>query len=577
MTSADLAAHHRGFRTSYLDHDAIVAQLRSWQDAYPALVRVEVLARTPEGRDILLATIGPDPDRARPSVWIDGNMHASELCGSSVALAIAEDVLRLHLDPASAIHGLSKSACDTLREVLFCVVPRISPDGAERVLKRGQYVRSVARDDDTVTGRPKWVPEDVDGDGLALVMRVEDETGEFCESKEHPGLLVIRSLEDDGPFYKLYPEGRIEHFDGHTIPTPTFLDSGSTDLNRNFPHGWAAEPKQVGAGRYPTSEPESRAIVEAAVARPHLFAWLNLHTFGGVFIRPLGDAPDTKMDPSDLAIFRQIEEWGTTITGYPTVSGFEEFTYEPDTPIYGDLSEWAYHDRGAIAYVCELWNLFDELGFPRPKKFVERYTRLSRADNERLAKWDREKNAGRIVRPWKRFDHPQLGPVEIGGIDPRVGITNPPFERLDEICNAQSSMFLRVASMAPRVRAGAVEVRATGDLTTLAIPIENVGYLPTYVLSSAKKLPWNAPIYADVAGDGCEIDPSDRHVEIGHLDGWGRGLFDGSGALYYSRSRGSTGRAILRVRARGRGVVKIRLRSPRIGTIELAPIAVGGG
>jgi hypothetical protein len=576
MKSRDLASLHRGFRTGFLDHEAISGQLRSWQEHFPELVALESLGKTPEGRDIWLVTIGREPGRARPTVWIDGNMHASEVCGSSVALAIAEDVLRLHVDDAP-IHGLSMSARDAIRDVRFCIVPRISPDGAECVLKTGQYVRSVAREDETKTGRPKWVPGDSDGDGLALLMRVEDPTGEFCESKEFAGLLVMRTLEDDGPFYKLYPEGHIEHYDGRTIPSPNFLDSGSTDLNRNFPYGWAAEPKQVGAGRYPTSEPESRAIVEAALARPQIFAWLNLHTFGGVFIRPLGDAPDTKMDPSDLAIFKQIEEWGTKHTGYPTVSGFEEFTYEPDTPIYGDLSEWAYHDRGAIAYVCELWNLFDELGFERPKKFIDRYTKLTRADNETLAKWDREKNRGRIVRPWKKFDHPQLGPVEIGGLDPRVGISNPPLERIDEVCIGQAAMFLRVASMAPRVRAGEVVKTSSGDLTTVEIPIENVGYLPTYVLSSAKKLPWNAPLYADVEGVGCEIEPGDRHVELGHLDGWGRGLYDGTGALYYSRSRGSTGRAVLRVRARGRGTVRIKVVSPRIGTIELAPIDVGHG
>src|SRR5574339_11407 len=95
-TVADLSL---GFRGAYLDDKQLNAQLRAWASAYPTLVRLTSLAKTPEGRDVWLVTIGPDPDRIRPAVWADGNVHAAELAGSSVALAIAEDVLRLHLAP----------------------------------------------------------------------------------------------------------------------------------------------------------------------------------------------------------------------------------------------------------------------------------------------------------------------------------------------------------------------------------------------------------------------------------------------------------------------------------------------
>src|SRR5829696_7314525 len=88
-----------GFRTTYLDHAALTAQLEAWRSEHPDLVRLTSLAKTPEGRDLWLLTIGIEPDRVRPTAWVDGNMHASELAGSSVALAIAEDVLRAHVEP----------------------------------------------------------------------------------------------------------------------------------------------------------------------------------------------------------------------------------------------------------------------------------------------------------------------------------------------------------------------------------------------------------------------------------------------------------------------------------------------
>ena len=87
-----------GFRERPLSYDDLTRQVRGWADTFPDLCRVTSIGRTPEGRDLWLLTLGPEPDRARPSAWVDGNMHASELAGSSVALAIAEDVLRLHLE-----------------------------------------------------------------------------------------------------------------------------------------------------------------------------------------------------------------------------------------------------------------------------------------------------------------------------------------------------------------------------------------------------------------------------------------------------------------------------------------------
>src|SRR5687768_16222492 len=139
------------FRSKYLDYDALVGQLEVWARDYPGFVRVTSLGASAEGRAIPLLTIGPNPDELRPAVWVDGNMHASELCGSSVALAIAEDVIALHAE-GGTLHSSTKDVpCppslpaamqETLRETLFYIVPRISPDGAEHVLKSGRYIRS---------------------------------------------------------------------------------------------------------------------------------------------------------------------------------------------------------------------------------------------------------------------------------------------------------------------------------------------------------------------------------------------------------------------------------------------------
>ena len=565
----DVAKLGRGFRERFVTYEELTDQVNAWAQAFPEFVRVGSLGQTDTGRDLWLLTIGSDPDDLRPAVWVDGNMHASELCGSSVALGIAEDVIRLHADPKADSHGLPEHVKQTLRGVLFYVLPRMSPDGAQAVLETGRYVRSSPRDERPNRNHARWMCQDINGDGLALVMRVRDAGGEFAESTEVPGLLVERQLEDLGPFYKVYPEGVIENFDGVNIPTPSFLSDNATDLNRNFPYDWTPEYDQVGAGSYPGSEPESRAVIEFTSRAPHIFAWLNLHTFGGVFIRPLGDKPDAKMDQEDLAVFRQIAAWGEAHTGYPTVSGFEEFTYEPEKPLHGDLVEFAYNQRGCISYVCELWDLFEQLGFAKKKRFVDRYTHLDRADMEKLARWDAEHNEGRAVRPWTKTDHPQLGEVEVGGLDPRVGLWNPPYDKIDEVCRGQAAAFLRVAALAPKLVVADKQLTSAAEgVKRLDITVENRGYLPTNVLSSAKKLDWNEPLYATVETRGCQLaNPREAHREVGHLDGWGRGKYDGTGALYYMRSRGNTGAKTLSWTIKGSGLVSVRIGSCRTGWI----------
>ncbi len=575
MTTASAAKLEQlslGFRDRFLSYDELTRQVRGWADAFPDLCRLTSIGKTPEGREMWLLTLGPDPDRTRPSAWVDGNMHASEISGSNVALAIAEDVLRLHLGlpGADAKSPLSETAVARLRGVRFYVLPRMSPDGAEAVLTSGRYVRSIPRDERPAKAHAYWRGEDVDGDGLALAMRVRDDGGEMVESKEFPGLLLPRGIDDPPPYYKIYPEGVIENFDGANVPSPYFLSDNQTDLNRNFPYAWAPDSMQEGAGAFSLSEVESRSVVEFTAKHPEIYLWLNLHTFGGVFIRPLGDKPDTKMNPSDLALYRQLGAWAEELTGYPMVSGAEEFLYEPDKPLNGDLTDYAYYQRGAIAYVVELWDLFKQVGFERKKRFVDAYTQLTRADMVRIAEWDRDHNESRAMRPWRRFTHPQLGEVEVGGIDPRIGLWNPPPSALPGVCSSQTAHYLRAAALAPAISIDAIETKSLGQgMTQVTVTVANHGYLPTYILDSARKLTHNEPLWADVSGEGCELaEPSLAHREIGHLEGWGRGLFSGAGALYYMQTSGTTGARTLSWVVRGRGAVDVRVGSCRVGWIS---------
>jgi hypothetical protein len=400
-------------------------------------------------------------------------------------------------------------------------------------------------------------------------MRVVDETGDFVGSKQVSGLMLPRELEDEGPFYRVYPEGFIERWDGFTIPRPSYMSDSQTDMNRNFPSTWHPEPKQLGAGAFPTSEPESRGVTEFAVKHPNIFVWLCMHTFGGVYIRPMNDKVDIKMDPFDQAVFRQIERWGDKIVGYPTVSGFMEFTYEPETPLYGELANYAYVERGAIGFVCELWDFFKQVGFEVKRPFSKNYDEhTSREAIEKIAAWDRDHNQGRIVGQWKKVVHPQLGEVEVGGYDPLVGVQNPPLEKIAGICNDQSRFFLRVASMTPRLTVASIEQQRIGEgLVRVIAIVENRGWLPTYFLGSAQSMPESDPVRVALeVGEGTMLVSGDREVPVGSIQGWGGN--DRGGSPMMARTANEQARRKVEWVVRGEGEITISARNTRVGVVS---------
>src|ERR1043166_9456796 len=84
------------FREKYLRYDELTRVLQGWARSHPEFVRVKSIGKSAEGRDLLLLEIGRELDRRRAAAWIDGNMHAVELCGSSGGPAISREVIAAH-------------------------------------------------------------------------------------------------------------------------------------------------------------------------------------------------------------------------------------------------------------------------------------------------------------------------------------------------------------------------------------------------------------------------------------------------------------------------------------------------
>mgnify|MGYP002682603940 CR=1 FL=1 len=183
-----------------------------------------------EGRDIplvILTNRATGPDAEKPAFWLDANIHATELTASMAALYFINKMVNAY--------GSDPKVTRILDEQVVYVVPRLNPDGAELALaETPKYVRSGTRPYPFEEKRDGLHTEDIDGDGRILQMRIADPTGDWKVSDRDPRLMIKRGPDEDGgTYYRMFPEGLVEDYDGHIITMAPPV--AGLDFNRNFP------------------------------------------------------------------------------------------------------------------------------------------------------------------------------------------------------------------------------------------------------------------------------------------------------------------------------------------------------
>ena len=181
ITLLDITRHYLNF-----------AQLSDWvretERLWPRWVRLSSLGDSHEGRALWCLTVtdfekGTDLDRS--ALWVDGNLHASELSGTNACLHLVQELVEKHRD--------------LLGEVAFYIVPRVCPDGAELALAGDpRFLRSSVRPypfaDPVGSGIE---PSDVDGNGK-LLFEVDRVLGHHAQPAHGPAggieLVVLQAF-----------------------------------------------------------------------------------------------------------------------------------------------------------------------------------------------------------------------------------------------------------------------------------------------------------------------------------------------------------------------------------------------
>ncbi|OGD18306.1 MAG: hypothetical protein A2W03_14315 [Candidatus Aminicenantes bacterium RBG_16_63_16] len=504
--------------------------LNAWARDYPNLVDLYPVGKSYEGREIWQLTItnratGKDTDK--PAMFLEGNRHSGEVTAAESALYFAWHVL--------TNYGRDPEITRLVETSALYVKIKNNPDGSELYLNTAQSNRSSVRphDDDGDGLLDEDAPEDLDGDGFCFRMRrkVEDGKGEFViHPDDQTGRLMKRAGKGKGN-YEVYSEGLDDDRDGKYNEDGI----GGLDLHRNYPENWRPEPgrdltgrgeTQQGAGAYPLSEPETRAVVVFLLQHPNVSVGQSMDTSVPMHLRPPSTSrSEESMFPADLALYRHFDEAGKRITGYP-YSGDVFWDYanlpredrEDDKPeekkgrpLFGHSPDFGYFAYGSIWYGDELWS---------GGRVVD-YDGDGRISELEVLRWNDEALGGRGFKSWTRFAHPQLGEVEVGGFNPKFFSQNPPVEFLEEWVKKQAMFNLLLAKSLPRARIASAEVRPLkkepGVFEVTAV-FTNEGFLPT-ALEMARRVKIVKPDRAEISFDAKDAELAEglKSIELGCL------------------------------------------------------------
>jgi murein tripeptide amidase MpaA len=554
----------------YYRHNELTRILKEFAREFPKLVRVESVGKSFEGRDIWVATVtnsATGDAKEKPALWVDGNIHASEVSPSSACLYLINKLVNEY--------GKKDDITRVLDTRAFYVCPRFNPDGAELALAdKPKIVRSSTRpypyDEEPIGGLAQ---EDIDGDGRMLMMRVPDPNGAWKKSPAEPRLMVRRDpTESGGEYYRLLPEGRLETYDGIEIKLQSKKER--LDLNRNFPNDWRQEHEQNGAGPFPTSEPETRAVVHFITSHPNITGGVAFHTYSGVILRPRSGQSDESLPAEDLWTFQKIGKKGTDLTGYPNVSVYHDFRYHPKEVITGVFDDWLYDHLGIFGWTVEIWSPQRQAGI-KEYKFIDWYREHPFEDDLTMLRWSDQALGRKGYADWYMFEHPQLGKIELGGWNQLYAFRNPPPEFLEKEIAPFADWLVWHLLISPKLELVEASATALGkDAYRVRLVVHNTGWLPTYVTKLAQKNKLARGIVCEIElPKGATLETGKPRDEFGQLEGR---AYKPAAPVGWGFNDQTEERLKVEwvVRAPKGGVVKLIARHERAGTVR-AKVTLG--
>jgi murein tripeptide amidase MpaA len=506
----------------YHRYEELTSLLKMVATEFPKLCNLNSIGKSTAGRELWIMEITnyeTGPPNEKPSVYIDGNTHAGEVTGREVCLWMIQHVLE-NYEKDNFIKEIIDTRC-------LYILPCLNPDGAELYLTTPYRRTGGGIPNPEFEWKDGLYEEDVNGDGQITQMRIEDPNGDWKVSEKDARIMVKRKPNEfGGKYYKIFMEGQVRGFDGGEIKMAPPRWIGGT--NRNWPERWKPESRAYGVD-IPLDEPEARAQADFWRTHKNICGGLAFHTYSGIIVRSYSAASDDELDIRDIATYEFIGEIGTELTGdlkYPSVGGNSLlFTLNPKVPRVGTAKDFFFDIMGVYAWTYELWDIAGNAGLPNFKerggiRFLLDDNR-SEEENLLLLKWNDEILNGEGFIDWTPFDHPQLGPIEIGGWEFKYTWQNPPPKFLEDECRRAGTFMLNYASLTPLIKLFDVNTKHIApNLYKISAVIKNTGFLPTNITERAKNANIAKAVVVEIILDAkSQLVIGKKKAEIGHLEG----------------------------------------------------------
>ncbi|HYE01615.1 MAG TPA: M14 family metallopeptidase [Phycisphaerales bacterium] len=418
------------------------AHVRAIAAAYPELVRVEVLGESLRGREMLLAIVNnpaTGPHDSKPAMWIDGNIHGNEIQASEVVLYTL-----WYLSKAA---GRVPEIDRLLERYSFYLLVSLNPDGRDNWFENpntSSSSRSNSRpvDDDRDGRFDEDGPDDLDGDGSVTQMWRPDPNGDWVRSQTDPRVFVRVKPGERGTWAWAGSEGIDNDGDGRINED----GRGGDDMNRNWPSDWRPDYVQFGAGPYPLSAPETRAVADWIFAHDNIAAVQSYHNAGGMILRGPGVEQRQDAYRGDLRVYDEIAQTGEKLLPYYRYLQ----TWKDLYPVHGGLVNWTFESLGIISFTNEMWT---------NAKYFQR--EAGEPDDESMWLLRDKVQFGQVFKDYAPFAHPEYGEVLIGGPNKWSSRATPTF-LLEEECHRNFAFTMLHAGEMPVLRFDRVEVEALG-------------------------------------------------------------------------------------------------------------------
>jgi hypothetical protein len=499
--------------------------MRKWAAEYPAIVEYYEVGRSFGNVPIMQLTLtnkstGGHTDK--PAAFFEGGRHSGEITSTESAFYLAWYLVENYGKNADVTRLLDQKA--------IYIRPLNNPDGSDLYRLTAQANRSTVRpyDSDGDGLMDENPGEDLDGDGYIRQMRqfVGAGNGSFViDSAADPRGRLMRNVGQGNGSYNMYSEGVDRDGDGRIGEDGI----GGLDLHRNYPQNWRPMPggdstgrgyTQGGAGAYPLSEPETKSVYMWMMTHPNISVVNTMDTSVPMHLRPPSTCEEEEcMYAEDLRWYQHFDSVGLTITEYPWAGNvFRTYATRNNpnanpSPLFGHSPDFGYFGYGSIWYGDELWNGGRERDYNNDGR-IEQWEVLRYCDEE---------FGGRCFQEWTPFNHPTLGPLEIGGFNPKFWSQNGPPETLEKWASRQAMFNLYMAQSLPRIEIASATVAraAAGSDATheITVVVRNSGRLPT-ALEQAKRVKIVRPDRLVVqAGGGSSTRVVGGQPEMFWLDG----------------------------------------------------------